>query len=479
MSYSIQDMRLSLFQNEMQVASSSARPDLLNFLGSSHEERVQHLIEKIIPESNKIHFTPLKRPIFDYIISFWEKSIMQLPDRQEEYRGVNLAKRPFLAPSLPSPDGTFKFIEQYRWDTYFHNRGFVLVGGTEFAVDQLLNFVDVFTEFKRIPNVLVSSYLSHCEPPLEAFAVFDLINSGTADERIHTIMHMVEEELFTEWLDHGRGKRYERQTDELAAQYGLLTRYTNMHFHSLLAGCEDGKDHNWVTVKYGSNYLPVQLNALVYGILDKLEEYYRRAELGNDEKKAQKYSEIKKQFYEDFQKTFWVSEGTWQGFRNFSTLKGQTGPILYGDLAAEIFPLFVKVATKEQAEVTKNNLEKYYSGDYGLSASSLDLRKGGSLEHPPEGEWEFQWEYPNCWAPLMLVAVQGLKNYGYTKEALEYEKRWVEHVEHRFEKTGVFSEKYVYTSGLHVSEGFYGNVKGFGWTISTYLEFLKDLNSTP
>lgn len=476
MAQSIQDIRKSLLQDEKKVIVPKSRPDLLSFLGNTHDEQRSHLIEKIIPSLQTAHYTTLRQPIFDYIISFWEQAILQLPYRQEEYRGVNLAKRPFLAPSIPSPDSNFKFIEQYRWDTYFHNRGFNLVGGTELAINQLLNFVDVYAEFKRIPNVLVSSYLSHCEPPLEAFAAFDLINNGIKDDRIHQIMKMVEEELFTEWLDAGRGKRYERQTQELVDQYGLLTRYTNMHFHSLLAGCEDGKDHNWVTVKYGSNYLPVQLNAIIYGIVDRLEEYYHRADLGHDEKKAPIYAEMKKQFYEDFQKTFWVADGNWQGFRNHSTLKGQSGPILYGDLAAEIFPLFVKVATHEQAEVTKNNLEKYYLGDYGLSTTSLDLRKGGSIEHPPAGEWEFQWEYPNCWAPLMLIAVQGLKNYGYTKEALEYQKRWVEHVEHRFERTGVFAEKYVYTSGLHVSEGFYGNVKGFGWTIAVYLEFLKDLN---
>ncbi len=471
----LQDFRKRLGLNGTKVAQPYSVPDSLLFLGSTHDERVNNLILKILPSTAAQHYSSLKKPMFDYIISFWEKAIMQLPEHQEEYRGTNLAKRPFLAPGIPTMDSTFTFIEQYRWDTYFHNRGFVQVGGVEMAINQLMNFVDVYSEFKRIPNALVTSYLSHCEPPLESFAVFDLIDAGVKDERIHTIMDMIEEELFTEWLDNGRGKRYERQTDEMVAQYGLLTRYTNMHFHALLAGCEDGKDHNWVTVKYGANYLPVQLNALVYGIIDRLEQYYQHADLGNDPNKASVYSEIKKQFAADFQKVFWVNEGQWQGFRNYSTLKGQSGPILYGDLSAEIFPLFVKIATPEQAAITKQNLEKFYLGDYGLSATSLELRKGGTLEHAPEGEWEFQWEYPNCWAPLMLVAVQGLKNYGYTEFAKDLEKRWVEHVEHRFEKTGVFAEKYVYTSSLHVSEGFYGNVKGFGWTISTYLEFLKDI----
>lgn len=478
MQHSITNFRSQLFSDIKSIQVTKSESSNLNFLGITRAERIENLVKKIFPTTKgEAKLSALQQHIFEYIVDFWEKAYVSLDFMKDSARGVNLAKRPFLSPSVPVENTeSFSFAEQYRWDTYFHNRGFILAGGIEAALNQLLNLADVFQIYHRIPNALSSAFLSHSQPPLEMYSIAELLENGTTfDDRIRYIVQTLEQELFIEWLDFGRGKGYMRQTKELVDKYGIVTRHTNLHFHPLIAGCEDGKDHNWVTVQYGSNYLPVQLNAIIYGILDRLEQFYRSEHLGNDANKAKIYSDLKKQFYEDFQKIFWVEEGKWAGFRNYSIEDNKTGPILYGDLAAEVFPLFTKIATPAQAEITKNNLQKYYSGDYGLSATSLELRKGGSIEHAPDGEWEFQWEYPNCWAPLMLIAVQGLKNYGYIKEALDYEKRWVEHVEHRFEKTGVFAEKYTYSSGLEMEEGFYGNVKGFGWTISTYLEFLKDM----
>lgn len=467
----IAQLRRNILGSDGRVIHAKAKQELLDFLGAAHEERVARLIQRVIGKSDGG-----RRKIFDYIVDFWESALIEAPYKEEEYRGINLSRRPFLAPSIPSDGKAYAFAEQYRWDTYFHNLGFILAGGNDLAAEQLMNFVDVFDEYRRIPNALVSSYLSHAQPPLEAFGIYDLIEAGVKDERIDLLMNMVESELFMEWWDRGRGKRYERQTTELAEKYGLLTRYTNIHFHPLLAGCEDGKDHNWVTVMYGANYLPVQLNSLVYGTIDRLERYFGDKSLGNDMKKACIYEELKNRMRDDFQKVFWVESGKWKGFRNYSIKEEAEGSILYGDLSAEIFPLFVKIATNEQAEITKENLVKYYEGEYGLSATSKSLREGGGIPCAPAGEWQFQWEYPNMWAPLMYIACTGLKNYGYNTEALRLEKKWVDHVEVFFEKNGGgFAEKYAFSPGLEVENGFYGNIKGFGWTIAVYLKFLHDL----
>jgi alpha,alpha-trehalase len=310
---------------------------------------------------------------------------------------------------------------------------------------------------------------------MEIFSAFDLIKAGVPKVGwLEKLINVVEEDLFVEWLDGGGGKVHSRQTKETLERYGLLTRYTGIHYHPLLASCEDGKDHNWISLTYGDKYLPVQLNSIIYGILDHLVMYYNDRHLGNNLARAGEYSELKEQFLQDFQEIFWCENGKWTGFRNYLIIPGSEGQILYGDLAAEIFPLFNGIATAEQAEITKNNLEKYYKGDYGLATTSLELRKGGSIEEP-SGNWSYQWEYPNCWAPLMMVAVDGLKRYGYAKEALGYEKNWVQFIEKEFYKNGGFAEKSPYSSHVKVEKGFYGTVKGFGWTIAIYLQFLRDL----
>ena len=75
----------------------------------------------------------------------------------------------------------------------------------------------------------------------------------------------------------------------------------------------------------------------------------------------------------------------------------------------------------------------------------------------------------------MMIAVEGLKNYGFVKEAKEYEQSWATYVEKEFKNMGGFAEKYPFSTQTKVEPGYYGNMKGFGWTIATYLSFMEDL----
>lgn len=471
-------LRNQIYKNESPQLKVSGDSSAFNFLGKTKKDKVETMLRKIFPGKGKDMEESRKKreKIFEYIIDFWERSLIAAPYMKNLGKGLNLARYPFLTPSGKFDGEDFSFSEQYRWDTFFQNRGLILVGGYHLAINQLLNFVDVFDHYDRVPNALTTWFLSHSQPPLDMVSLFDLLLAGVPKGSwLSLIVDMVEQELLTEWWDYESEKQLPRQTKKLIEKFGLLTRYNSIHFHPLLDSCEDGKDHNWTTTTYGSDYLPVQINAIIYGIIDRLIRYYKDPDHGNNDQKAHIYKELKEKLYSDFQKTFWVNKGKWKGFRNYSIRPSEEGPIRYGDLAAEVWPLFFKIATNEQAEITKQNLEKYYKGEYGLSATSLALRKGGSIRKAPEGYHSFQWEYPNCWPPLMMIAVDGLKNYGYIPEAIEYEKQWISYVEKEFERIHGFTEKQPYDSHVNISDGYYGVLKGFGWTISTYLYFLHDL----
>ena len=464
-------LRQLLLQKVTVVAVPKTRGDLYQFLGSTREEQADNLIKRIQGEN----VSESRKKIFQYIIDFWERSTIEVPYKAPGFKGVNLAKRPFITPTGNNNGEGFAFGEQYRWDTFFQNRGLILAGGTELAFGQLLNLTDVFSEFKRIPNALVSPFLSRPQPPFEMAMIMDLLGAGLPhNDAVTSAVKVIEEELVTEWLDYKSGKQNHRQSQEMVEKYGMLTRY-EPHSNPFIVGCEDGKDHNWITATYNYKFLPVQLNAILYGTFTSLQQYYSSPTWGNNTEKATLYDSLRKQMLTDFQKTFWCVTGKWTGFRDYSLLKGKEGHILYGDLSAEIFPLFFKLATPEQAEKTKNNLETYYKGDVGLSSTSLELRSGGSIPQEPVGPWKFQWEYPNCWPPLMMIAVEGLKNYGFVKEAKEYEQSWATYVEKEFKNMGGFAEKYPFSTQTKVEPGYYGNMKGFGWTIATYLSFMEDL----
>jgi len=465
-------LRQLLLHKTLLVNLPKTRGDLYTFMGRNRQEKLDYLMQKIVGSSS----SESRKKIFEYIIDFWERSTISVEYKAPGFKGINLAKRPFLAPTGSNNAESFAFGEQYRWDTFFQNRGLLLAGGVDLALGQLLNLTDVYSEFKRIPNALVSPFLSRPQPPFEMAMVMDILRAGTPlTSEISHAVRMIEEELVTEWLDYQSGKQNHRQSQEIVDKFGMLTRY-EPHSNPFMVGCEDGKDHNWITSTYSYEHMPVQLNAILYGVISLLDEFYSHPQWGNDRAKADTYKQLKGHMYSDFQKTFWCTTDKWEGFRNYSLIKGKEGLILYGDLSTEIFPLFFKLATSEQAEITKNNLQKYYKGDVGLAATSLELRSGGSIPHEPPGLWKYQWEYPNCWPPLMMIAVEGLKNYGYVKEAGEYEKNWITHVEEEFAKYGGFAEKYAYSGDTKVEPGFYGTMRGFGWTIATYLWFMKDLS---
>jgi len=53
-----------------------------------------------------------------------------------------------------------------------------------------------------------------------------------------------------------------------------------------------------------------------------------------------------------------------------------------------------------------------------------------------------QWAYPNGWAPLHFIVIEGLKNYGYDKQAKELTNKWLKTNLIWFNAHGEFLEKY-------------------------------------
>lgn len=88
-----------------------------------------------------------------------------------------------------------------------------------------------------------------------------------------------------------------------------------------------------------------------------------------------------------------------------------------------------------------------------------------------------QWDAPFGWAPLQLIAVQGLHRYGYYHEAADLARKFISLVIKEFEKHGTLLEKYnVYACDSDVSNeihfGYSSNEIGFGWTNAVLLELL-------
>jgi alpha,alpha-trehalase len=78
-----------------------------------------------------------------------------------------------------------------------------------------------------------------------------------------------------------------------------------------------------------------------------------------------------------------------------------------------------------------------------------------------------------------MIAVEGLRRYGYNEDAARIAMKFLSLVNHEYEKSGVIVEKYdVVNGGSSVSAihfGYSANQVGFGWTNAAFLQMLAAL----
>ena len=128
--------------------------------------------------------------------------------------------------------------------------------------------------------------------------------------------------------------------------------------------------------------------------------------------------------------------------------------------ATTFYPLWVGAASPAQARRV------------AAVALPLLLRSGGLMTSTNvSGQ---QWDAPFGWAPLQLIAVEGLRRYGLDAEADKVSLAFLGTVLAEFVAHGVVFEKYVVerraaTITQDLRFGYLSNELGFGWTNGAFL----------
>ena len=122
--------------------------------------------------------------------------------------------------------------------------------------------------------------------------------------------------------------------------------------------------------------------------------------------------------------------------------------------ATTFFPLWAGVASQAQADRVVENL-------------GLFERPGGIVTSPRNTG--AQWDAPFGWAPLQIVAIEGLRRYGYAAEADRLSIAFLSLVLQEFNEHEAIFEKYDVEArdsavAANVKFGYSTNVIGFGWT---------------
>lgn len=221
---------------------------------------------------------------------------------------------------------------------------------------------------------------------------------------------------------------------------------------------ESGFDISFRFGAYGAgthHYAAVCLNSLLYKVEKDLE--WMSAQLGKKEESNQ-WAERAEKRRRDIVKYLWNQE---RGlFFDYDFTTHTQSSYVY---ATTFYPLWAGLATPDQAQAVDGNL-KLFEQPGGLLMS----RK----------ETSAQWDYPYGWAPIQLIAIEGLRRYGFEGDANRCSFEFLSDVLENFRRDGTIREKYnVVTSSSEtkVRVGYSENQIGFGWTNGAFLALFNAL----
>ncbi len=385
---------------------------------------------------------PTKNKYLSYIHKYWEKVTQHKPEDLERTIGLPHA---FVSPNCD------KYTELYYWDSYFHIRGLIESGYTELAKNVVDNLCYLINRFGIIPNANSFYFLSRSQAPFLTSMILEVYEQTKEIDWLHQVYSSARKEYEEVWTSHG-WKNCRNVFDGLCRYYDI----NDLHF---LAELESGWDLTSRFLGRCMDILPIDLNCLLY----KYEMDFAKMGkiLKHDPADIKRWEEKAKERAKKINKYMWDrSPGI---YRDYDFVNRQRTSCL--SLAA-YFPMFMKIATKEQAKLLAKNIKLFeYDGGLVTTKTKSEIKRDTYNKTKVHVQ---QWDYPNGWAPLQLIVIEGLMNYGYQKDAERIAKKWMKICEDSFDKQGFFSEKYNVVDPDKRAKGHYNIQGGFGWTNAVY-----------
>jgi alpha,alpha-trehalase len=390
-----------------------------------------------------------------YVEAYWKKLERFHPKDDESLLGV---PKPYLVPSYDEST-SFDYNELYYWDSYFMVQGMYDKPHEPLVRGILEDLMFLFKRFRVIPNASRTYLMGRSQPPFLSTYIFEVYATYNPGEAwLKEAIDIAKQEYETVWM--GIKKPNDRQVHK------GLSRYYDINFLHDLAEAESGWD---MTPRFGRkalNYVPVDLNALLY----KYEsDFARAARIFDDKREAAKWD----QAAEDRKAR--MNELMWDKLRglyyDYNFIKGKRGNV--SSLAA-YYPMWAGMVDEKQAESLVKALRRFENK--GGLATTDTLPIGQYVL----GSMPTQWAYPNGWAPLQYVVIKALERYGYHKDARRIAMKWLKSNLSWFNANGVFLEKYnVVSPEKPPVKGVYPSQTGFGWTNGVFERLCQDYVDRP
>ncbi len=421
-----------------------------------------------------------------------------------------------------------RFNEMYGWDSYFIIRGLLRAGRVELARGMVDNFFFEIEHYGAMLNANRTYYLTRSQPPFVSSMFVDVYEAMQKDghtdkawlEKAYADLdkdygmwtrdpHLAGQSGLSRYYDFGDGPPAEAVQDETGFYRKVSTYFffhpaqaddyiveTNIGQKQPVAGSayslqvcevpntmarpECDKTHEFklssdyykgdrsmresgfdVSFRFGPfgaathQYAPVCLNSLLYKNEKDMEQISRWLGRTADAAKWSKRAEERKKL---------ISRYLWDPkhglFFDYRFPAAQRSTYRY---ASTFYPLWAGLATPKQAKAVVGNLKGF--------------EQPGGLPMSTE-ETGAQWDLPYGWGNIEMIAIDGLRRYGYNADADRISYNFLSMVAENFRRDGNIREKYnvvTRSSEAHVELGYQMNVVGFGWTNAAFLELLHGL----
>ena len=262
---------------------------------------------------------------------------------------------------------------------------------------------------------------------------------------------------FSLTLDFGGGGAPSGNKDRVIEKFALTPRF----YKGDRSMRESGFD---VTFRFGpfgagtQDFAAVDLNSLLYKSEKDLEWMSNELGLKQDAAKWQQKAAVRRQ---EVNRYLWSpSLGL---YYDYDFKNGVQSRYSY---ATTFYPLWAGLATPEQAKAVEENLRAFdRPGGIVMSMNNTGA----------------QWDAPYGWAPIQMIAIDGLRRYGYEAEANGISLQFLSMVLDNFRKDGTIREKYnvdTRSSETNIQVGYKANGVGFGWTNGAFLALYHALPKT-
>ncbi|CAN0840876.1 TRE1 [Linum grandiflorum] len=427
--------------------------------------------------------------------SLWKNLSRKVSDEVRE--------TPDLHTLLPLPGPVVipgsRFREVYYWDSYWVIRGLMASKMYDTAKSIVTNLIYLLDTYGHVLNGARSYYTNRSQPPLLSAMVSEIYNrTGDVKFAMKALPALIKEHEF--WTSgqhnitihdgktakHSLSRYYamwntprpESATIDRDSAANISNACEKQKFYREVAStAESGWDFStrWMrntsdfTTLSTTSILPVDLNTYLL----KLElDIAMLAKVTGKSTIARSFSKASEARKQALKSVFWnAKKGQWFDYwlnrEGFSSHAWKVSNQNQNAFASNFVPLWIDQFHSDAVLVEQVLKSFQKSGLIRATGIATSLTNSGQ-----------QWDFPNGWAPLQHLIVEGLARSGSKKAkalAEEIAVRWINSNYIVYTRTGAMHEKLdVQACGEFGGGGEYVPQTGFGWTNGVVLAFLEE-----